>query len=167
MSLALTFPGSSSLLTRDTSPFLQASNSSRKAPLTALRPPTGPGPPPPLSGLSAGLPPDDRLEEDELLLLSELGAGAGGKVPGDNTAAASPGGGDRGLGMNSPSGWLSGPGLSQAANISGLRGGESGGEARLLGGGGEVDGEGCCPAVTDTCCCSFERLEDTAAISLL
>lgn len=126
MSLALTFPGSSSLRTRDTSPFLQASNSSRKAPLTALRGPPGPPPTAPLSGLSAG------LDDEELELLPELGAGAGGRddTLGDNMAAASPGGGERGLGRKagtgaaSPSGCESGPWRWEDGGISGLRGGD-------------------------------------------
>ncbi|VCW79465.1 unnamed protein product [Gulo gulo] len=74
MSLAFTFAASTSLFTRDTSPLRQASNSSRRAPLTAGTPGPGPAAPgpnvaveltPAASGLSAKLDPGEDGEEDE------------------------------------------------------------------------------------------------------
>lgn len=62
MSLELTFTESTSRLTRDTSPFRQASNSSRKAPLLA-QPPAGLVPP------ESGLEPPVVLGELALLML--------------------------------------------------------------------------------------------------
>jgi|UPI00001C4072 translation initiation factor IF-2 len=74
MSLAFTFAASTNLFTRDTSPFRQASSSSRRAPLTAGTPgprPAAPAPKvaveptPAASGLSAKLEPGEDGEEDE------------------------------------------------------------------------------------------------------
>ena len=74
MSLAFTFAASTSLFTRDTSPLRQASNSSRRAPLTAGTPGPGPAAPgpsgavvltPAASGLSAKLDPGEDGEEEE------------------------------------------------------------------------------------------------------
>lgn len=74
MSLAFTFAASTSLFTRDTSPLRHASNSSRKAPLTAGTPGPGPAAPGPnvvvaltaaASGLSAKLDPGEDGEEEE------------------------------------------------------------------------------------------------------
>lgn len=80
MSLAFTLTVSTSLFTRDTSPFLQASNSSLKAPLVPQ--PLPPGLALPESGVEPALLPPPVVDELvllelELLLLLVLRSGAG------------------------------------------------------------------------------------------
>lgn len=134
MSLAFTLPVSTRRFTRVTSPFLQASSSSRNAPLAA--------PGPAASGLSAaGLDAadddadeDDDDEEEPLELLPEPGGGAGAAAP--EPSAHSAAGGRSASGGASPSGparlWR----CAAGARL-GLRGGEAavgGGEAGPGGG---------------------------------
>lgn len=136
MSLAFTLLVSTRRFTRVTSPFLQASSSSRNAPLAA--------PGPAASGLSAaGLDAadddaddEDEDEEEPLELLPEPGGGAGAAEP--EPSAHSTAGGRSESGGASPSGperlWR----CAAGARL-GLRGGDpaaGGGDAGPGGGGG-------------------------------
>lgn len=132
MSLAFTLPVSTRRFTRVTSPFLQASSSSRNAPLAA--------PGPAASGLSAaGLDAadDDADEEDEeepLELLPEPGGEADAAAPEPSAHSAT--GGRSASGGASPSAPVRLWRCSAGARL-GLRGGEApagGGEAGPGGG---------------------------------